>query len=100
MDCIDILFPLNYRERAKTVYSGEYLVLKILDPVDFVFSKLMRGTEEDLQDIMDVIRKYKISKESIHETEKLIQFPQDSETLFFKKNIQHLMELIMKDMMY
>ena len=86
--------PANYQERAKTVYSGEYLTLKILDPVDFIFSKLMRGTEEDLQDIMDVIRKFNISKESLIEREKLIQFPKDPETLLFKKKFQHLMELI------
>ena len=89
--------PSNYQERAKTVYSGDYLTLKILDPVDFVFSKLMRGTEEDLQDIMDVIRKFNISKESLNEREKLIQFPKDPETLLFKKKFQHLMELMKKD---
>lgn len=89
--------PSNYQERAKAVYLGEYLTLKILDPADFVFSKLMRGTEEDLQDIMDVIRKFNISRESLNEREKLIQFPKDPETLLFKKKFQHLMELIMKD---
>ena len=86
--------PPNYQERAKTVYSGDYLTLKILDPVDFIFSKLMRGTEEDLQDIMDVIRKFNISKEALIERGKLIQFPKDPETLLFKKKFQHLMELI------
>lgn len=89
--------PSNYQTRAKTVYSGDYLTLKILDPVDFVFSKLMRGTEEDLQDIMDVVRKFNISKESLNERVKLILFPRDPETLLFKKKFQHLMELIVKD---
>jgi hypothetical protein len=50
-----------------------------------------------LQDIMDVIRKFNLSKESLHEREKLIQFPRDPETLLFKKKFQHLMELIVKD---
>ncbi|HKZ56092.1 MAG TPA: hypothetical protein VJ024_00150 [Thermodesulfovibrionales bacterium] len=95
MDYQDI--PLILMERAKTLSLGEYLTLKILDPVDFVFSKLMRGTEEDLQDIMDVIRKFNISKESLGEREKLIQFPKDPETLLFKKKFQHLMELMKKD---
>lgn len=89
--------PLNYQERAKTVYSGEYLTLKILDPVDFVFSKLMRGTEDDLKDIMDIIRKFNIPEESLNKREKLIQFPRDPETLLFKKKFRHLIELITKE---
>ena len=86
--------PSDYKERAKTVYSGDYLTLKILEPVDFVFSKLMRGTEEDLRDIMDVIRKFDITKDSLCERKRLIQFPKDPETLFFKKKFQHLIELM------
>ena len=86
--------PSNYRERAKTVYSSAYLTLKILDPIDFVFSKLMRGTEEDLRDILDVIQRFNITKDALCERKKLIQFPKDPETLFFKKKFQHLMGLL------
>jgi hypothetical protein len=86
--------PSKYKERAKTVYSGDYLTVKILDPIDFVFSKLMRGTEEDLRDILDVIQRFNITKDALCEREMLIQFPKDPETLFFKKKFQHLMELM------
>ena len=86
--------PSDYKERAKTVYRGDYLTLKILDPVDFVFSKLMRGTEEDLTDIMDVVRRFNITKDALYERKKLIQFPNDPETLFFEKKFQHLIELM------
>lgn len=86
--------PSDYKERAKTVYSGDYLTLKILDPVDFVFSKLMRGTEEDLTDIMDVVRRFNITKDALYERKRLIQFPKDPETLFFEKKFQHLIELM------
>lgn len=86
--------PDSYRERSKSVYSSDYLVLKVLDPVDFIFSKLMRGTEEDFNDAIDVIHRYGVTKNSLIEREKLIQYPKDPETLFFKKKFQHLMELI------
>lgn len=86
--------PSDYRERAKIVYSSDCMILKILNPVDFIFSKLMRGTEEDLQDIMDVVRRFNITENSLRERERLIQFPKDPETLFFKKKFQHLLELI------
>ncbi len=89
-----IPLPADYRERARKVYESETLIIKILDPVDFIFSKLMRGTEEDFNDAIEVIRKYAIAKDSLLEREKFIKFPKDPETLFFKKIFQHLLELI------
>lgn len=64
------------------------------DPLDFIFSKLLRGTEEDFRDIFAVIRKYGITKEGIIERGKLIRFPKDAETLFFKKKMQYLLNSI------
>jgi len=89
-----IPLPTNYMERAKNVYQSEYLTILILDPVDFVYSKLLRGTEEDFNDAAAVIRKYNITRDSLVEQERLVQFPKDPETLFFKKKFQHLLELI------
>lgn len=86
--------PANYKERTKIVYKGKYLILKVLDPVDFIFSKLMRGTEEDFRDAIDIIQKFSITKESLFERKSLIQFPKDPETLFFKKKFAHLIDLI------
>lgn len=68
--------------------------MKVLKPSDFVFSKLLRGTEEDFSDAVEVIKRHKITKDSLIELERLIQYPKDTETLFFKKKFQHLIELI------
>ncbi|MCX7794797.1 MAG: DUF6036 family nucleotidyltransferase [Thermodesulfovibrionales bacterium] len=86
--------PEGYRERALIVYSSDRLTLKVLDPIDFIFSKLMRGTEEDFKDIIDVIKQYNISSDKILEREKLIKYPKDPETFFFKKKFQHLLDLL------
>lgn len=86
--------PEGYRERASVVYQGKRLIVKILEPVDFVFSKLVRGTEEDFKDILDVIKKYNISPDKLLEREKLIKYPRDPETFFFKKKFQHLLSLL------
>ncbi|MBI4654344.1 MAG: hypothetical protein HY752_05050 [Nitrospirae bacterium] len=89
-----IPLPAGYRERAITVYKSDFLILKILEPIDFVFSKLLRGTEEDFSDATQVIKRYRITKDSLIGREALIKYPKDTETLFFKKKFQHLMELI------
>ncbi|GAB4544538.1 MAG: hypothetical protein Fur0020_13830 [Thermodesulfovibrionia bacterium] len=89
-----IPLPTGYRDRATVVYRGEFLILKVLEPVDFVFSKLLRGTEEDFSDTIQVIKKYGITKDMLIEREKLITYPKDTETPFFKKKFNHLLDLI------
>jgi len=89
-----IPLPANYRDRAISVHQTDFLVLKILDPADFVFSKLLRGTEEDFNDAVQVINKHKITKKSLIAKEVLIKYPKDTETLFFKKKFHHLLEII------
>jgi len=89
-----IPLPTGYGERARTVYKSDYLILKVLAPVDFVFSKLVRGTEEDFNDATEIIREHAIAKDLLIEHKKLIQFPKDPETLFFEKKFRHLMKLI------
>ncbi len=86
--------PAKYAERAKTVYECEHLTVKILDPADFVFSKLTRGTEEDFNDALEVIKKHNITKDALKERKKLISFPQDPETLLFRKKFEHLLGLM------
>ncbi len=91
-----IPLPSGYRERAHTVSESGLLVLKTLDPVDFVFSKLRRGTGEDFNDAVEVIRTFDIDEQALQERIKLVHFPKDPETLFFKKKYRHLLDLIGK----
>lgn len=49
-----IPLPAGYRDRATTVFEKGGTVVKILDPLDFVASKLRRGIEQDLKDALSV----------------------------------------------
>lgn len=86
--------PEGYRERSQTVYRSDLLIIKVLEPADFVFSKLLRGTEEDFNDALMVIKSQNITKDTLIERERLIKYPKDTEALFFKKKFQHLTDLI------
>ena len=86
--------PTDYRERTDTVYKSDYLTLKTLEPLDFVFSKLLRGTEDDFNDMIDVISRYKITSDSLIERKKLVKLPKDPETLFFEEKFKHLLKLV------
>ena len=89
-----IPLPTGYRKRARTVYKSKYLVIKTLETIDFIFSKLLRGTETDFQDIINVAKKYNITASSLERRQKLVRFPKDPETLFFRKKFSHLLELL------
>jgi hypothetical protein len=40
--------PTGYRRRTKTIYREKGVVIKVLDPLDFIASKLLRGIDQDL----------------------------------------------------
>jgi hypothetical protein len=44
-----VSLPPGYRDRAKVLREREDLRVSILDPTDFIISKLRRGTEQDLR---------------------------------------------------
>ncbi len=62
-----ISMPKGYRERAKVVIQDKNLVIKILDPYDFVIAKLRRGTQEDFEDAFFVAERFNLNPEKILE---------------------------------
>ncbi len=86
--------PDGYRKRATTLYKGKHLILRVLDPVDFIFSKLTRGTDLDFADAMEVIKNFQIKTGDIKKREKSVEYLKDPETIFFKKKLRHLFELM------
>ncbi|MCP5002693.1 MAG: hypothetical protein GY941_01885 [Planctomycetes bacterium] len=86
-----IPLPEGYRDRSYAVYESCYLKIKVLDPVDFVFSKILRGTEEDFKDINEVIKKFHVTDKALKDREKSVKFPKDTETLFFRKKFSYLL---------
>lgn len=43
-----VSLPTGYRRRTKTIYREKGVVIKVLDPLDFIASKLLRGIDQDL----------------------------------------------------
>src|SRR5690349_19302966 len=55
-----VSLPPGYRERARLLHHKDQLRVSLLDPVDFVISKLRRGTEQDLADAEFVARHHAV----------------------------------------
>jgi len=80
--------PGDYRAKSKTLYSDGKITIRTLDPVDFVISKLRRGTDEDLEDIEHVVKRFKLSPADVERRCMEIEWRKDQETLFFKKRLE------------
>ncbi len=83
-----ILMPSGYRERAVSVYDSPYLSIKVLDPYDFILSKLRRGTQTDIEDALKVAKSMKdfnpnILKKRIEQA--IEESPKDTYILNFKR---------------
>jgi hypothetical protein len=91
-----IPLPAGYRERAQTVYSERGFEIRILDPLDFIASKLRRAIAQDIEDALLVAEKFNLSMDKISAHLGKIKLPMSTETFGFKKNV-NIFEQQMKE---
>jgi hypothetical protein len=60
-----ISLPKGYRDRAITIYQDDQLKVSVLSPYDFIIMKLRRGTEQDLEDCLNVALANQLSVEEL-----------------------------------
>ncbi|MBI5701276.1 hypothetical protein HZC34_05490 [Candidatus Saganbacteria bacterium] len=91
-----INMPSGYKKRAITIYKEGRLMVKVLNPLDFIISKLRRFTEEDFEDALFVVNKYKLKQKDIESTAKraIKSSPKDITILAFKKNLKYFLKKI------
>ena len=83
--------PEGYRERAVCVLRKGQVELCVLDPVDYILSKLRRGTAEDEEDALMVAKKFRIDQQAILERAKLIRPIKDVQFFLFKKRLERFL---------
>lgn len=86
--------PAGYRDRAQTILSTDIATVKVLDPLDFIASKLRRGTDQDLEDALKVARHFSLSETDVERHMTMIRFPLSEETFFFKKRLESFLETL------
>lgn len=85
-----VSLPPGYRERVRLLYHKDRLRVSLLDPVDFVISKLRRGTEQDLADAEFVARRYALSGTAIRvaAAAAMAASPKDTALFVFRKIVE------------
>lgn len=88
-----IPLPEGYKERATFAFKDKNVTVKVIDKLDYLFSKLARGTEEDINDALEVIKKYNITSKDFEDRYKLIKPLKALETFNFIKRVNWFKEL-------
>lgn len=85
-----VSLPPGYRERTRLLYHKDRLRVSLLDPVDFVISKLRRGTEQDLADAEFVARRHAVSITAIRASADaaIAASPKDTALFVFRKIVE------------
>ncbi len=87
--------PEGYRERAVEVIRRGEVSICVLDPVDYVISKLRRGTEEDERDAEKVVKKYGIKRKDLEERLKKIRPLKDVEFFLFRERVSRFIKKLL-----
>lgn len=84
-----VSLPPGYRHRARVVHQQDQLRVLLLDPVDFVVSKLRRGTEQDFADAEFVARQHHITAAAVSAAAEaaISASPKDTALFVFRKAI-------------
>jgi len=82
-----IPLPTGFRDRVKETGMP---TLYILDPEDYVLSKLRRATQEDIQDALEVMKVQGLTVDLIQDRASMITLPMDPVSFLFKQNLQSL----------
>ena len=84
-----VAMPPGYRERATDLVRQDRLRVRLLAPVDFVISKLRRGTDLDLDDASFVTTRFGITADHVRQAAKaaVAASPQDTALFLFRKTV-------------
>ena len=92
-----VSMPSDYRERAVKVYESPHLVVKVLEPHDFILAKLRRGTQQDIEDALKVARTVdSFNREELKRRidRAIRESPRDTQILNFKRICEHFFSLL------
>ena len=84
-----VSLPPGYRDRTKMLHERENLRVAVLEPTDFVISKLRRGTEQDFTDAEFVARRYGVNRQAVQTAADaaLAASPKDTALFVFRKAV-------------
>jgi hypothetical protein len=84
-----VSMPPGYRDRATDLVNRTNLRVRLLSPIDFVISKLRRGTDLDLDDAAFVTKRFRLTSDQVRAAAAaaLAASPKDTALFLFQKTV-------------
>lgn len=84
-----VSLPPGYRHRARVLHQEHQLRVLLLDPVDFIVSKLRRGTDQDFADAEFVARQHHVAAADVSAAADaaITASPKDTALFVFRKAV-------------
>jgi hypothetical protein len=94
-----VAMPLGYRDRTSVWHEDAGLRLRLLDPADFVIAKLRRGTEQDLDDAQEIVKRFHLLAANIQTSaaSALSVSPKDTALFAFRKTVDLFCQRIVQN---
>ncbi len=85
-----VAMPPGYRDRTSIWYEHAGILLRLLDPVDFIIAKLRRGIDQDLDDAAYIATQFQVTARAIQTSAEaaIAASPKDTVIFLFKKTIE------------
>jgi hypothetical protein len=81
-----VTLPNDYLHNSRVTFDFPHILLKALDPVDIIVTKIARLDDRDMQDIKACIDKFGISKRQIEDRWAAVQYAGKEE--FYRYNLK------------
>lgn len=93
-----VAMPPGYKERAEPIYKDERIVVKALNPLDFVVAKLRRGMEDDLKDASFVVKRFNLKAKDIKKFagEAINNSSKDTAIFIFRRTVDLFLKRLTK----
>jgi hypothetical protein len=84
-----VAMPPGYRDRTSVWHEDGGLRIRLLHPVDFVIAKLRRGTDQDLDDAQEIVRRFHLPSADIYAAanSSILASPKDTALFIFQKTV-------------
>jgi len=86
-----IPLPEGYRSR---IIATDIEHVSVLNPLDYIYSKLRRGTGQDVEDCLAVSKAQKVPKDEIEQHRSLVKLPADPLSLQFNRAVDAFLDLL------
>ena len=88
------ILPTDYLEKSVEIAHFQHVLLRALQPIDIVVTKIGRLDDRDVQDIEACIKRFDISRKQIEERAATVHYVGNEE--IYRNNLNYVLEKLLR----